>query len=248
MFELFLDAFVDLLVRLNRSAQRPLGRLVPELARLRADPAREMRERAITIGPRSPRGTILLTTVGFTVILYCSGLGLFLQWSVRQAPVEQPALMGRMARLLALSSFGLGLPFLVYVAARQFFRGGWLLLDADGVRFLYRRDEVFCPWVLFDREGLVDRAGDRWVMCPVAGKGLPGVTVRRNGAAVSQGPPVNTAQVQLSSGSQLRLRNLYEADVRECAELLLSLGRVLGRAKHSHEVTPVAPTNIRGAR
>ena len=112
-------------------------------------------------------------------------------------------------------------------------RGHALVLHPDGVEVQHLETTVWCPWALFNVDGhAFVPGGDSprvGLTLPVAAAAIPFVELRREGTPIAHGAEVKAAQWQLLGADSVVLPARYEVMAGELGELLLLLGRRLGR-------------------
>jgi len=118
---------------------------------------------------------------------------------------------------------------------RKLFRGGTCTLQPDGVDLCSGNQVVFCPWSLFNTPGQplpIEYQSiaklDRCVL-PINGAALHLVELRGGDHVVARGGEVNSRQFRFRSGAEAEIAMLYEVCAAPLGQLLLTLGRRLGR-------------------
>ena len=89
----------------------------------------------------------------------------------------------------------------------------------------------FAPWSLFSAPGqpvVQPLHVHNRMQLPIAAAAIPYVELRQHGYAVAHGLDVKARQFQLRSAGEAWVKNLYEVEPADLAELLLLLGRRLG--------------------
>jgi hypothetical protein len=100
----------------------------------------------------------------------------------------------------------------------------------------YRRDRVFCPWVVFQNAAKAGQLhADLWAIL-VLPRDSAGVVHARNDMVIDTGQTVRTRQLYFRANSQMVLRDLYAVRLGPLLDLLLHLGRSLGP-----DLPPVTP-------
>ena len=221
----FIFLFAELVIWIDRLFEKSLQRVLPDLERLRADPAAVLDEGPLTIGPARRYGT------GVALGLLASGPGLLIALLVFVAlvdppqgpPNRSPAIQATLGALLV------GVPLGSIWLVLRWLRGGHLVLHRQGVELRYRRWTVFCPWELFDRDGLPEQQRRDRLRLPIAPAAVPYVVAtRRDGYCLPEGQLIRTRQFRLCSPNEAVLIALYEVRLAEIGPLLLHLGRILG--------------------
>jgi hypothetical protein len=196
-------------------AGQPLARFLPDLDDLLYDPRSYLRAGPVEIGPRRMYGLAALFGVaGAAFLASCAVAG-----------------KGDGERL------ALGIGLLIGASVWWFWsllmRGHALVLHPDGLEVRYRDTAVWCPWALFNVEGepfVPERDSPRLgLTLPVAREVVPHVELRRAEAAVAHGAQVRGRQWQFTAGGEVVLPARYEVAAGDLGQLLLQLGRRLGR-------------------
>ena len=193
-----------------------LTRFLPDLADLLHDPRAYLAQEPVTIGPRQMYGlAFLFGFAGGAFLLSCVLTG--------QRDGERMALgIG----LLCGASVWLGWSLMM--------RGHSLVLHPDGVEVKYRDTTVWCPWSVFnvvDGHAFVPDADSPRVglTLPVAEESVPFVELRREDTPIAHGTQVRARQWQFIAADTVVLPARYEVMAGELGELILELGRRLGR-------------------
>src|SRR5262249_54941951 len=121
----------------------------------------------------------------------------------------------------------------VWLGWSLFLRGHALVLTAEGVEVAYRGATVWAPWALFNVDGgpFVPEADSprAGLTLPVSAEAVPFVELRRDGVVVACGAQVGGPQWRFTPFGEVVLPARYEARAGELGEVLLLLGRRLGR-------------------
>jgi hypothetical protein len=193
---------------------QPLARLVPDLEDLLHDPRSYLGREPVVIGPRRMYGLFWLFAL--------AGVAFLAYFALAKRDTEALAL--GIAMLVGSS---------VWLLWSLLLRGHSLTLHADGVEVCYRDMAVWCPWALFNVDGqaFVPEADSPRVglTLPVAPDAVPFIELRLHGAVVAHGVEVKARQLQLAASDEVVLPARYEVRADELGELLLLLGRRLGR-------------------
>jgi hypothetical protein len=214
LFDYLCDAY-------EKSLQKPLRKVVPELARLYADPAGVLNHGPIVIGPANRRRTSIFTSL---VVLFCT-------WGLAGLVVydggEYPLFI-----LIALSLVVvlIGTFLSIFLLVRKL-DCGEMVLHGNGVEMRHYRTIIFCPWALFNVKGQprLDKASE--VTLPVSRWMIPFVkhqTIDKGGEVRDVPITSKTRPLVFLEGGVVRLRALYEANLQELGDLLLFLGRTRG--------------------
>src|SRR5262245_35920040 len=115
---------------------RSLRQFFPDLDELLYDPAGYLAAEPVAIGPRRVYGlAALFGAAGAGLLAWCAAIG---EWQ------DERLLMG----------IGLLLGASVWLGWSLRLRGHEIVLHPDGVEVKYRGTAVWCPWALFNAEGL----------------------------------------------------------------------------------------------
>jgi hypothetical protein len=217
---LILRALINGLLWMDRLVRQPLGRAVPDLYHLLSDPRGKLARGAITIGPSRRYATAVFMAA--LASLLCSWI------LVIQVPAAAHRAAGRGIAALALAAV-LGVALLVFLLILWMSRGGCCVLDRDGVLFCHRQITVYCPWQLFNtpRQPFMPTQ-DRMIL-PVSSHTIHLAEARKDDRVFAQGVEVRTRQFKFQSTAEAVLSELYEVNLLEVGELLLHVGRTLGR-------------------
>lgn len=201
-------------------AGQSLSRYVPDLGELVNNPRAYLVQEPLTIGSRQMYGLAALFGFG--------GLA-FLLSCLLIDPADRGELLGERLAL----GIGLLLGGCVWLGWSLRLRGHSLVLHPDGVEIQYRGETVWCPWALFNVDGhAFVPGGDSprvGLTLPVAEAALPFVELRREGTPIAHGAEVKAVQWQFVGNNSVVLPARYEVMAGELGELLLLLGRRLGR-------------------
>jgi hypothetical protein len=197
-----------------------LTRFVPDLEELIDNPRAYLAEEPLTIGPRQMYGLAgIFGLIGVAFLLSC--------WFI--APTDRARLLGERVAM----SIGLLLGASVWLGWSLWMRGHSLLLRPDGIEIRCRDTTVWCPWAVFNVEGQAFVPGSDnprvGLALPVAAEALPFVELRREDTPIAHGAEVKAAQWYLVGVDTVVLPARYEVKAGELGELLLLLGRRLGR-------------------
>jgi hypothetical protein len=196
-------------------AGQSLRRFLPDLEELVQDPRGYLAQEPLTIGPRQMYGL---------AFLFGLAGGAFLASCVITGKPD--------GERLALG-IGLLLGAAVWLGWSLMMRGHSLVLHPDGVEVRYRDTTVWCPWALLNVDGqafVPDADNPRvGLTLPIATEALPFVELRRDDTPIAHGAEVKARQWQRVGKDTLVLPARYEVMAGELGELLLLLGRRLGR-------------------
>lgn len=196
-------------------AGQPLSRFLPDLEDLLHDPRAYLAQGPVTIGPRQMYGLAFLFGIaGGAFLLSCVLVG--------RGDGERLAL-----------GIGLLAGANVWLCWSLWMRGHSLVLHPDGIEVKYRETTVWCPWAVFNVDGhafVPDGDSPRvGLTLPVAPEAMPFVELRREDTPITHGAQVRARQWQFASSDTVVLPARYEVMAGELGELLLQLGRRLGR-------------------
>jgi hypothetical protein len=201
-------------------AGQSLSRFVPDLEELVEEPRTYLTQEPLTIGPRQMYGLALLFGLGGAALLLSC---LFL------APANRGEALGERLAL----GIGLLLGGCVWLGWSLRMRGHSLLLHPEGVEIKYRDRSVWCPWALFNVDGHAFVAGSDsprvGLTLPIAATAVPYVELRRDDTPIAHGVEVRAPQWYFLGADSAVLPARYEVMAGELGELLLLLGRRLGR-------------------
>jgi hypothetical protein len=207
-------------------AGQPLSRFLPDLADLLDDPRAFLAQEPVTIGPRQMYGLAFL--FGFAG-------GAFLLSGAIVGPGDGERLALGIGLLLGAS---------VWLGWSLMMRGHSLVLHPEGVEVKYRDTVVWCPWAIFNVPGhafVPDADSPRvGLTLPVAAEAVPFVELRREDTPVAHGARIQARQWQLISADTVVLPARYEVMAGELGELMLELGRRLGRQRPKGTPPPEA--------
>ncbi|HWG46166.1 MAG TPA: hypothetical protein VN688_25620 [Gemmataceae bacterium] len=192
-----------------------LTRFLPDLEDLIHDPRAYLAQEPVTIGPRQMYGlAVLFGLAGAGFLLSCILTG------------------ERDGERLALG-IGLLCGAGVWLGWSLMMRGHSLVLHPDGVEVKYRDTTVWCPWCVFNVQGhafVPDADSPRvGLTLPVATESVPFIELRREDTPIAHGAQVKARQWQLIASDTVVLPARYEVMAGELGELILELGRRLGR-------------------
>lgn len=196
-------------------AGQSLSRFLPDLEDLLHDPRAYLMREPLTIGPRQMYG--LASLFGF------AGTALLLSCFVAGEPDGERLALG----------IGLLIGASVWLGWSLMLRGHSLVLLPEGVEIHYRDTTVWCPWAVFNVDGhafVPDADSPRvGLTLPLAPEAVPFIELRREGTPIAHGAQVKARQWLFVSGNMVVLPARYEVMAGELGELLLELGRRLGR-------------------
>lgn len=203
-------------------AGQSLSRVVADLEELIENPRAYLLQEPLAIRPRQMYG--LASIFGF------AGLGLLLS-GLFLDPADRGQLLGERLAL----GVGLLLGGCVWLGWSLRMRGHSLVLQPDGVEVQYRETTVWVPWALFNVDGhSFVPGGDSprvGLTLPVAVSVIPFIELRREGTPIAHGAEVKAVQWEYRGDDSVVLPARYEIMAGELGELLLWLGRRLGRER-----------------
>lgn len=228
MIEHLIFLVVEALVK-NQQAERQaeLRTRVPELDRLREQASETLSQQTITIP--AARNTPMAIVVGVVLGTVLFGLCL-LGFVVAINLVADPKKLTPEADVVIIVGFLLLLVVLLGGSIwkmQRMLRGGELLLHRTGVEFRYRDRAVSCPWSLFRTSGAVSGNNVKAVV-PIAPRAVDRVELLWRDSVVAYGREVRLKPFRFVSDTEVELRNVYAANLREVVRLLQDLGRRLG--------------------
>jgi len=229
MIEHLILILIEALANRDRAEQQAgLQKAVPDLDLLRADPAAALTEREVVI-PAVRRGSMSLLLglfVGLTLFVLVFGVYSLLRPILPlPRPMREPMRFALVAAALVVL---LGLIVLGYALARRWMRGGELVLKRSGAEFRYRHTSVLCPWGLFRVELSAIQGDNRKVVFPVPAHVIDRIEVYQRDAIVGMGRDAKIKSIRFVSDTELELTNVYAANLREVARLLVRIGARMG--------------------
>lgn len=201
-------------------AGQSLSRFVPDLDELIENPRTYLSQGPLTIGPRQMYGlAFLFGFAGSAFLLSCLLI----------PPANRGEALGERLAL----GLGLLMGSCVWLGWSLRMRGHSLLLRPEGVEIKYRDTVVCCPWALFNVDGHAFVAGGDsprvGLTLPIAAAAVPFVELRRDDTPIAHGVEVRAPQWNFVGADSAVLPARYEVMAGELGELLLHLGRRLGR-------------------
>ncbi len=201
-------------------AGQSLTRFVPDLDEMIDNPRAYLTEGPLTVGPRQMYGLAgLFALIGGALLVSCFFID----------PADRGRLLGERLAL----GIGLLLGASVWLGWSLRLRGHSLVLRSEGVDICYRDTVVFCPWAAFNVEGRAFVPGgdspSAGLTLPLATEALAFVELRRDGTPIAHGAEVKAVQWYVIGVDTVVLPARYEVKAGELGELLLMLGRRLGR-------------------
>jgi hypothetical protein len=196
-------------------AGQSLRRYLGDLDDLLGDPRAYLEAGPLPIGPRRMYGLAALFAVpGAALLIWCALAG----------PPDGERLSLGVGLLVGAS---------VWFGWSLMMRGHELVLSADGVEVRYRGTTVWAPWALFNADGAAfapeDDSPRAGLTLPVAAEAIPFVELHRHDFVVAYGSAVRGPQWRFTGSGEVVLPARYAVAARDLGELLLLLGRRLGR-------------------
>jgi hypothetical protein len=195
-------------------AGQSLSRFLGDLEDLLHDPSAYLSGQPLKIGPRQMYGLAFLFGL--------AGGAFLASFALAHDDGERLALG---VGLLCGASVWLGWSLMM--------RGHSLVLHADGVEVKYRDTTVWCPWCVFNVDGnafVPDGDSPRvGLTLPVVPECVPFIELRREDTPIAHGAQVKGRQWNFIDAGTVVLPARYEVMSGELGELLLLLGRRLGR-------------------
>src|SRR5437868_7325211 len=150
---------VHAILAIDRNLQKPVRAVVPDFARLRADPQAALEDGEVVFGPR--KAYAVSTVIGVIVAgVVLAGFTLAAIDRPRNQPIEAWYFVAA-----GIGVFGSGVAVTALVL--RWLRGGSAVLQPQGVEFIYRGRSVFCPWTLFQAAGSPYQPDHKRVILPV---------------------------------------------------------------------------------
>jgi hypothetical protein len=210
---------IEAILAIDRHLQKALRHVIPDLPRLRTEPAEYLSSEEVIIGPR--RSYAVATVVGLIIsIAVLVGFVLSALDNPGNGPGAGDAIVAGVAVLITFAA--------TVTLLLHWLRGGSAVLRREGVALIYRGRTVFCPWTLFQTPGAPYQPDHKRVILPI-NTSTP--VVLSDGEDAVEARPVEelkTRQFQGSADGQAALTDLYEVKLPELGELFLHLGRQLG--------------------
>jgi hypothetical protein len=231
---------IEAILAIDRKLQKSLGRVVPDLARLRAEPREVLAAEEVVFGPRKPYamaavlgcGAGLLVLIGFAISMDDPKPA-----PAAPAPPDPTPLVTALFATIVTAAAGTALML-------SWLRGGWMVLRRQGVEMGYRGRMVFCPWEFFSASGKPYQPDWKRVILPV-NPAVPLAASGDDGDVVALwAAEVKTKPIETCAEGQVALRDLYEVRLAEIGELLLHLGRRLGQSGVGAASTGFAATPV----
>jgi hypothetical protein len=230
---------IEAILAIDRHLQKSLRRVIPDLSRLRTEPADYLASDEVIIGPRQPYAVAIV----LGLILAIAVLVGFVLSALDNPGNAAGAGEAVVAGVAVLVTFAATVTLLLH-----WLRGGSAVLRREGVALVYRGRTVFCPWTLFQTLGVPYQPDHKRVILPINMSSPVGVAEGDDAVVARPVDEVKSRQFQGSAEGQAALSDLYEVKVPELGELLLHLGRQLGRGpamglvvEDDLDVTTVAP-------
>jgi hypothetical protein len=242
MEHILFHLIVEGIQAIDRKLQQPLSRAVPELARLRVDPAEFLRQTPITFGPRKRQ--VLATVIGVIMGLLVV-IGLIYAFSKMPKPKQPDP-----SRIVGVIVSFAVVAFVSRAVALRLLHGGSVTLRPQGAEFVQDEVSMFLPWEIFHTAGAVFEADHKSVVLPIN----PTVPIAQGddeGRVLATVPyELDTPFAQFSDG-QLSLKDLYDVRLTEFGALLFELGQRLGMPRTGSlrtwaEVPPLAVAEEKG--
>lgn len=219
MEHLIFHLVVESIQALDRRLQKPLAKVVPEVGRLREDPAGYLAASPAVIGPRKRQALALV------VGLVCgAAVVAMLYFSFRHMPRPKRPDPWRTAGIVV--SFG-AVTLFARALMLRWLAGATMTLRREGAELVHGGQALFLPWELFYAPG-VQFAPDRKVVVLPINLGVP-VAVTGSDDEVRALMPEDVALgfVECGDDGQLALKDCYEVPVEELGQLLRHVAFVL---------------------
>jgi hypothetical protein len=235
---------IEAIIALDRKLQKPLSRVVPELAKLRAEPRSVLDDEPVVIGPRRPYAVAsvlgLAAAIGVLVVFIIAVLE-----RPRRQPIESTYVFAAGAAIIAAGAATTALLL-------RWLRGGSAILRPEGAEFVYRSRSIFCPWTLFQASGAPYQPDHKRVILPANDSVVIGERISADEYRARRASEVKSAAISACADGQMALHDLFEVRLLDMAQLLLELGSRLGDgvvARDSFEAgagTPLATAEADG--
>jgi hypothetical protein len=229
MIEHLVILLIEAMARKEKAEQQvALDVVIAELDHLHSDPAAALAEGDVVI-PAARHGPLALL-LGVVLGLGMCALMILAFAVIRpHVPLAKPLPRStRQAIALAALPIMAGFVALGYAIARRSLRGGELTLKRAGAEFRYRHTTVFCPWTLFRVEMSAMQGDNRKVILLVPPHAIDRVELRWRDGVVGIGRDARIKPIRFISETELELTNVYAANLRDVARLLLRIGSRLG--------------------
>lgn len=195
-------------------AGQPLHRFLPDFDDLLHDPRAYLQQGPIIIGPRR--------MYHLAALFIIPGLLLLLSAYLTEKRDDRIAV-----------GIGLLLGGGVWAFWSLLLRGHRLGIHPEGVEVRHFDRAIWCPWALFNTEGapfVPETDSPRMgLVVPINPEAIPFLELRRHDATVAYGAQATGPQLLLNGRGEAVLPGRYELAARDLGELLLQLGRRLGR-------------------
>lgn len=233
---------VEAIQAIDRKLQLPISQAVPELARLRTDPAEYLRLSPITFGPRKRR--VLATLIGLVLGI---ATVIVMIWVFTKLPKpKQPDPM----RIVGVLVTFVIVVFVARSVALRLLAGGSVTLRPQGAEFMQDDSTLFLPWDLFNAAGAMFEADNKSVVLPINPL-VPVALADGEGRVQATLPEELDTPFLQCSGGQLALKDLYSVRLTEFGALLFELGQRLGvprtpTEQARAEISPLAVPEEKG--
>jgi len=210
---------------------RSLQRSIPDLHDLLEDPPKVLDHKEILVGPS--RKYFSSTLVGFiwTFRVICLGATFI-------------TVLGRLgvANIRKEFTWGIlgGLALAFFVLGFRSRRGGQCRINLDGVEFKYRDKIVRCSWEVFDAwgEGVILEE-ENILLVPINSQAADQIQEinPEEDTVKATGMKIKLPQWTTRSTTEAKVSPLYEVDIHDLCELLLTVGRKLGAIHRQGEAS-----------
>lgn len=210
---------IEAILAIDRHLQKPIRHVIPDLSRLRTEPAEYLRSEEVIIGPR--RSYAVATVVGLILaIAVLVGFVISALDNPGNGPGAGDAVVAGVAVLITFAA--------TVTLLLHWLRGGSAVLRREGVALVHRGRTIFCPWSLFQTSGVPYQPDHKRVILPVNIASPVGLSEGDEAVIACPVDEIKSRQFQGSSEGQAALTDLYEVKLPELGELFLHLGRQLG--------------------
>jgi hypothetical protein len=219
-------AAVAVLLWLDRLCQKTLAAAVPDVDRLRTEPASFLAAQDVAIGPKKKYIETLMASAIWTIFTLLPvgliwALVMSLVFDKPPANMSEEESMSSIAAMAALCFVG------SLIGSYYLLRGGRLVLNKEGVVFAHRSRTVFCPWSFLNvsqadvghqKNEVWINGNQRWVSQ---------IVYRKGDCILGNGDDKEFAHFKWRDETAL-LTDDYEVKPEEWLSLLVQLGGKLG--------------------
>ena len=229
MIEHLFILLIEVLARREQAEQQAaLDTLIADLDRLRTDPAAALTEREVVIPParHGPLSLFLGVILGFVLFVLVVAVWVVIR-SHLPLPRPMPRHMRQVLAVVALAVLSV-LILIGFILARRQLRGGELVMHRRGAEFRYRQTTVVCPWAVFRIDLAALQGNNRKLVIPIPANVIDRIELRWKEDIIGIGRDARIKPFRFISDTDLELTNVYAANLRDVARLLLHIGGRLG--------------------